>query len=76
MAHRVLVSQYIFPEAVEQLRDAGLEVTARSEDAPLPSAELRRAVTDVDALICLLTDRIDAAALARMKPSAILINTA
>ena len=60
----MFVSQYVFPESLEALREAGLEVVARSEDTPLPPEQLREAVRDADVLICLLTDRIDADLLA------------
>jgi len=53
------VSQYVFPEAVAALREAGLDVVARLDDVPLSAAELRRAVAGADALVCLLSDCID-----------------
>lgn len=59
MTPHVLVSQFLFPEAVEMLRTAGLDVTARDSDVPLAPTELRRAVAESDALVCFLTDRID-----------------
>jgi lactate dehydrogenase-like 2-hydroxyacid dehydrogenase len=60
VAQRVFVSQYLFPEAIDQLRDAGLDVRVRDEDHPLPAELLRYLAGDADALICLLTDRVDA----------------
>lgn len=76
MAPRVFVSQYVFPEALEPLRAAGFEVEARDDDAPLPAHELREAVADADALICLLTDRIDEDLLAAAPGLRIVANVA
>lgn len=56
---QVLVSQFVFPEALVPLTDAGLDVRAESGDAPMPADELRARCAEADALICLLTDRID-----------------
>lgn len=58
MAPRVLVSQYVFPDVLDALRQAGLEVRARSDDTPMSPDELRAAAADADALVGLLTDRI------------------
>ena len=60
MTKRVFVSQYVYPDVVDELRAAGYEVVARTDDRPLPAQELREAVRDADALVCFLTDRIDA----------------
>jgi len=38
---RVLVSQYVFPETVAALREAGLDVVARLDDVPLSAAPSR-----------------------------------
>ena len=73
---RVFVSQWIFPEAVEQLVRAGIEVIHRDEDAPLPAAELRDHVLGFDGLICLLTDRIDRSLLAANPGLRIVANVA
>jgi lactate dehydrogenase-like 2-hydroxyacid dehydrogenase len=56
---RVVITQYVFPDVLATLRDAGYEVDARAIDTPMPADELRRAVSGADALICLLTDRVD-----------------
>ncbi len=76
MTPRVFVSQYVFPESVRALRDAGFDVEARMDDAPLPAEGLREAVRDVDALVCLLTDRIDADLLAAAPRLGIVANVA
>jgi lactate dehydrogenase-like 2-hydroxyacid dehydrogenase len=59
MGARVVVSQYVFPDVLAALSDAGYDVDGRTVDTPLPPEELRRAVADANALICLLTDRVD-----------------
>jgi len=73
---RVLVSQYVFPEAVAALREAGLDVVARLDDVPLSAAELRRAVAGADALVCLLSDRIDCELLAAAPRLGLVANVA
>ncbi len=76
MTARVLVSQYVFPEAVAALREAGLDVVARLDDVPLSAAELRRAVAGADALVCLLSDRIDRELLAAAPRLGLVANVA
>jgi glyoxylate reductase len=49
---------------VDPLLAAGHELVRHDDDAPLSAAELADAVRDVDAVVCLLTDRIDDAVLA------------
>jgi glyoxylate reductase len=56
---RVLVTRRLPDGGVEPLHAAGHEVVARDDDAPLTHDELCAAVADVDAVVCLLTDRID-----------------
>jgi lactate dehydrogenase-like 2-hydroxyacid dehydrogenase len=76
MGGRVVVSQYVFPEVLAALSDAGYEVDARAVDTPLPPEELRRAVADADALICLLTDRVDEGLLSTAPRLVIVANVA
>jgi lactate dehydrogenase-like 2-hydroxyacid dehydrogenase len=76
MGARVVVSQYVFPEVLAALSDAGYEVDARAVDTPLPPEELRRAVADADALICLLTDRVDEGLLSAAPRLVIVANVA
>jgi glyoxylate reductase len=45
---------------VDPLVDAGHEVVQRVGDEPLTPNELAAAVADVDAMVCIITDRIDA----------------
>jgi glyoxylate reductase len=44
---------------VDPLLAAGHELVTRDDDSPFGPEELRDAVRDVDAVVCLLTDRID-----------------
>lgn len=55
---RVLVTRRLPPGGLDPL--AGHELVQRPDDAPLDHGELVTAARDVDAVVCLLTDRIDA----------------
>jgi len=55
---KVLITTEFFPEEAARLRAAGHEVVV-NEGPTLSFEELREAAHDVDALICLLADRID-----------------
>ena len=57
---RVYVTCRVFEDEIERLRQAGHEVTMRDEPGPIPREELLKNVGRADALICLLSDRIDA----------------
>jgi lactate dehydrogenase-like 2-hydroxyacid dehydrogenase len=56
--HRIFVTRQLPGPAVEELRGIG-EVRVSPEDRALTRAELRDGVRDADALLCLLTDRVD-----------------
>jgi glyoxylate reductase len=58
---RVLVTRRLPEGGTDPLVAAGHELVARDDDTPLAHDELRAAVAGVDAVVCLLTDRIDAA---------------
>ncbi|MGC9529783.1 MAG: 2-hydroxyacid dehydrogenase [Candidatus Bipolaricaulaceae bacterium] len=60
---KVLITTDIFPAAADRLRAAGHAVEVLA-DGPLPSSRLRGRLADADALICLLSDRVDAELLA------------
>ena len=60
---RILVTRQLPDGGLDPLVDAGHEIVQRSDDTPFTPEELRAAVTDVDAVVCLLTDRIDVAVL-------------
>lgn len=60
---RVLVTRRLPDGGTDPLLAAGHEIVARADDTPFTPDELRAAAGDVDAIVCLLTDRIDAAVL-------------
>jgi len=60
---RVLVTRRLPDGGLDPLVDAGHEVVQRADDDPLTHQELVHAARDVDGIVCLLTDRIDAVAL-------------
>jgi glyoxylate reductase len=57
---RVLVTRHLPPGGLEPLQAAGHDVVARELDTPYEHDELVAAAATVDAVICLLSDRIDA----------------
>lgn len=59
----ILITQHIGEAGVQKLRDAGHDVTYRDETEPMTPAELQTAVRSAEGLVCLLTDRVDAAVL-------------
>ncbi len=65
---RVLVTRRLPDGGLAPLVDAGHEIVARDDDEPYTPEDLRTAVADVDAVVCLLTDRIDEALLAAAAP--------
>ncbi len=56
---RIYVTCRIFEDEVERLRVAGHDVETRDVPGPIPREELLEKVCDAEALICLLSDRID-----------------
>jgi len=56
---RILVTRRLPEGGLDPLEGAGHEVLGRSHDTPYTHEELVAAVAGVDALVCLLTDRID-----------------
>jgi len=56
---RVVVTRRLPDGGVDPLVAAGHEVVTNDEDIPLSPAALRAAAAEADALVCLLTDRID-----------------
>ena len=61
---RVLVSRILPDGGLDPLVTRGHEIVQRSDDVAYSHDELLDAVGDVDAVVCLLTDRIDDAVLA------------
>jgi glyoxylate reductase len=60
---RVLVTRRLTPGGTDPLHDAGHDVVAPDDDLPLTADELDARAGDFDGIVCLLTDRIDAAVL-------------
>jgi glyoxylate reductase len=60
---RVLVTRRLPDGGLDPLAAAGHEIVQRPGDEPFAPAELATAVADADAVVCILTDRIDAAVL-------------
>jgi glyoxylate reductase len=65
---RVLVTRELPPGGLDPLVEAGHELVQRPDDTPFTHAELTAAVADADALVCVLSDRIDAEVLAAGAP--------
>lgn len=61
MPGRVLITRSIPEPGPAMVREFAAEVIANDEDRSLSPEELRAAVRDCDAVVCLLTDAIDAA---------------
>jgi glyoxylate reductase len=59
----VLVTRRLPDGGLAPLADAGHELLLRADDEPLTHAQLVAAAAEVDAIVCLLTDRIDRAVL-------------
>jgi D-3-phosphoglycerate dehydrogenase len=59
MTWDVLVARSISEEGISLLREAGFKVDVNEEDRPLSKEELLERVQDKDALLSLLTDRVD-----------------
>ena len=59
MNARVLVTRRLPPGGLAPLGAAGLDVVQRADDTPFTPRELLDAVREVDAVVCVLTDRID-----------------
>jgi len=65
---RVLVTRRLPDGGIDPLITGGHEIVQQPDDIPLTHAQLCAAVTDVDAVVCLLTDRVDDAVLAAGAP--------
>ncbi|MCE2949266.1 MAG: 2-hydroxyacid dehydrogenase [bacterium] len=75
MAHKVVVTREVFDDALDRLRAAAIVVDNQG-DVPLPPAELAARAADADAIVCALTDRVDAALLARCPRLKVVANIA
>jgi glyoxylate reductase len=57
---KVFVTRPIPEAGMAILRDAGLDIQLREQESPIPRRELLAGVASADALLCMLTDRVDA----------------
>jgi glyoxylate reductase len=65
---RVLVTRQLLAGALDGLTAAGHEVVQRPDDRPFTHEELAAAVGDVDAVVCIISDRIDGPVLRAAAP--------
>ncbi len=72
---RVLVTREVFDETLDYLR-AHCEVVDNQKDQPYAPEALAAALADCDGLMCALTDRVDAALLARAPRLKVVANIA
>ena len=59
MAPVVFVTRPLPAPGIDLLVESGFEVRANDEDRPLQRAELIAGIEQADALLCMLSDRID-----------------
>jgi len=57
---RVLVTRQLPAGGLDPLVEAGVEIVQRADDTPFTPADLADAAAGVDAVVCVLTDRVDA----------------
>ena len=60
---RILVTQPLVDHGGDRLAASPHEVVQRTTEGPMPRAELIEAVSEFDAIVCLLSDRFDATVL-------------
>lgn len=71
----ILLTRHIHPEAEQELHKLG-DLLIWPEDRPIPPARLEQWIPDADALLCMLTDRIDESLLTRAPKLRIVANLA
>ncbi|MCI2424669.1 D-glycerate dehydrogenase [Candidatus Acetothermia bacterium] len=71
---KIYVTCRVFAEEIERLRAAGHTVEMRDHLGPISHAELLMKITTAEALICLLSERIDAEVIAAAKNLKIIAN--
>ncbi len=75
MTHKVVVTRGVFDDVLDRLR-AGATVVDNQSDVQLDAGELAARAADADALVCALTDRVDAALLERCPRLKVVANIA
>ena len=73
---KVFITRLIPSIGIELLKKKGFEVSVYKKDNPIPRKELLRQVRDCDALIPLLSDRIDKELIDQMKRCKVIANYA
>jgi glyoxylate reductase len=73
---RVYITRRIFDEAIALLEQAGLAYDHNVADTPLTSSQIRKEAAEAEALVCLLTDRIDAELMAALPDLKVVANVA
>ena len=73
---KVYITRKIQPKAIKFLREKGFTVSVYSEDKPIPKKVLLKNIKNVDALIPLLTDKIDKQVIDKMTKCKIIANYA
>lgn len=76
MTSKVLVTRPLPEPGISLLTAAGLEVSASEHDRPITGEELRSGVAAAEALLCMLTDRVDAELLDRAPQLRVIANFA
>ncbi|MCH7541748.1 D-glycerate dehydrogenase [Patescibacteria group bacterium] len=59
MSKKVYITRLILDEGIELLKKKGIQVNINPEDKVLSGPELKNAIKGYDAVLCLLTDKID-----------------
>ena len=73
---KVYITRKILQEATDYLKENSISFSYYKKDQPIPRKELLRNVKNVDAVLSLLTDKIDAEAIDAMKNCKIIANYA
>ncbi len=73
---RVLVTRQLPDGGLDPLVGAGHDIVTRRDDTPFTPAELSTAIRDVDAIVCVLTDVLDAATIEAAPALRVIANVA
>ena len=73
---RVLVTRQLPDGGLDPLTSAGHAIVQRNDDTPFTSSELVAALADADALVCVLTDILDAPTIAAAAHLKVIANVA
>ena len=74
--NKVFITREIPDAAIKLLKDKDYSVSVYPKDSPIPAKELYKNVKDADAVISLLSDKIDAAVISKMEKCKIIANYA